>query len=205
MVPTAHGQRIQPHVLQMLALVNAIPMPASMSLESIERTLSISATDHAQRIVVGDLIGELRRIAPGDPATGAWRSGPTMHAERSHHFAFTLPDGRVVVSHGTTSSRSPDGTTEVFNPATDTWSVAGNVIKFNGTINGAAMTPLGSGRVLVTGGAGAGCGIVLDQHPQGQLDQISDGPKRQGRSSRARSDGPAVAARRRWRRWAVLR
>lgn len=64
MVPTAYGQLIQPHVRQLLALVHAMPMPTSIPLEDIERTLSISATDYAQRLIVGDLIRELRRAAP---------------------------------------------------------------------------------------------------------------------------------------------
>jgi phage baseplate assembly protein gpV len=108
-----------------------------------------------------------------DPATGAWRNGPTMHVARSHHFGFALPDGRVVVSHGTTSSGSPAGTTEVYDAAANNWSLAGNVIKFDGTTIGAAMTPLGSGRVLVTGGAGAGGGVILDQVPQGLLNETN--------------------------------
>jgi len=64
MVPTAYGQLLQPHVRQVLALIHALPMPTSIPLEHIERTLSISATDHAQRLILGDLIRELRRAAP---------------------------------------------------------------------------------------------------------------------------------------------
>jgi DNA-binding transcriptional LysR family regulator len=64
MVPTSYGLLIQPHVLQVLELVNAIPPATSVSLENLERTLSISATDHAQRIIVRDLIRELRQVAP---------------------------------------------------------------------------------------------------------------------------------------------
>lgn len=64
MVPTAYGQLIQPHVRHLLALVHAMPMPMSIPLADIERTLSISATDYAQRIVVGHLIRELSRVAP---------------------------------------------------------------------------------------------------------------------------------------------
>ena len=41
-----------------------MPMPMSIPLADIERTLSISATDYAQRIVVGHLIRELSRVAP---------------------------------------------------------------------------------------------------------------------------------------------
>ena len=64
MAPTAYGRLIQPHVHEVLALVQAIPMPATTSLRDVDRTLSISATDHAQRIIVGELIRELRRAAP---------------------------------------------------------------------------------------------------------------------------------------------
>ena len=64
MVPTAYGQLIQPHVQQLLAMVCALPMPTSIPLENIERSFSISATDHAQRIIVGELLRALRRVAP---------------------------------------------------------------------------------------------------------------------------------------------
>jgi DNA-binding transcriptional LysR family regulator len=64
MVPTSYALLIQPHVHQVLSLVSAIPSPRSVSLHEIERTLSISATDHAQRIIVGDLLRELRQVAP---------------------------------------------------------------------------------------------------------------------------------------------
>lgn len=64
MVPTSYGLRIQPQVNQVLELVNAIPAPASVPLDAIERVLNISATDHAQRIIVGELIRALRKVAP---------------------------------------------------------------------------------------------------------------------------------------------
>lgn len=64
MVPTSYGLQIQPQVLQVLELVSAIPAATSVSLANMDRTLSISATDHAQRIIVGDLIRELRQEAP---------------------------------------------------------------------------------------------------------------------------------------------
>lgn len=64
MVPTAYGLLIQPHVDQVLATLHAMPMPTSIALQDMERTLSISATDHAQHIVVGELIRALRVAAP---------------------------------------------------------------------------------------------------------------------------------------------
>jgi DNA-binding transcriptional LysR family regulator len=64
MVPTSYGLVIQSHVLQVLELLNNIPAPMSVPLADIERTLSISATDHAQRLIIGELIRELREVAP---------------------------------------------------------------------------------------------------------------------------------------------
>ena len=64
MVPTPYALLIQPHVRQLLALLQAMPMPTSIPLAELERTIGISATDHAQRIIVGDLIRTLRREAP---------------------------------------------------------------------------------------------------------------------------------------------
>lgn len=64
MVPTAYGQLIQTHVRQLLEMVHALPMPSTIPLEKIERTLSISATDHAQRIIANDLFRALRHAAP---------------------------------------------------------------------------------------------------------------------------------------------
>jgi DNA-binding transcriptional LysR family regulator len=64
MVPTPYGGLIQPHVRQVLALLQALPRPTSIPLAELDRTLGISATDHAQRLIVGDLIRALRRTAP---------------------------------------------------------------------------------------------------------------------------------------------
>jgi DNA-binding transcriptional LysR family regulator len=64
MVPTPYGALIQPHVRQLLALLQAMPTPTSIPLAELERTLGISATDHAQRVIVGDLLRELRAAAP---------------------------------------------------------------------------------------------------------------------------------------------
>lgn len=65
MVPTAYARLIQPHVRQLLALWHAMPLPAQIPLHAMQRTLSLCATDHAQRIVVEPLLRELRAAAPG--------------------------------------------------------------------------------------------------------------------------------------------
>lgn len=106
-------------------------------------------------------------------ANGQWQAGPRMNVARMEHFSFVLDDGRIVVSHGVTDSPTVRGSTEVYDPASGRWTLAGDVIKFSASTTGATCTPLGGGRVLVAGGRSAAGGTVLDQEPQGQLDETN--------------------------------
>lgn len=64
MAPTPYARHIESHVHRVLALVNDIPRSGAGVLKDVEQTLVISATDYAQRIIVGDLVSELREAAP---------------------------------------------------------------------------------------------------------------------------------------------
>lgn len=64
MAPTAHARQIRGQVEQVLALVHAIPRAGELSLQDLERTLHICATDHAQRVVLSQLLPVLRQAAP---------------------------------------------------------------------------------------------------------------------------------------------
>lgn len=63
--PTPYAKLIEAHVHQILAHVNEIPLPDSVTPDRVERTLTISATDYTQQIIVGELIEVLRASAPG--------------------------------------------------------------------------------------------------------------------------------------------
>lgn len=65
MAPTPYALLIAPHVSQVLAGLNAIPLPAMLRPEQTERTLVISGTDYTQKVVVADLVRDLRAHAPG--------------------------------------------------------------------------------------------------------------------------------------------
>jgi Kelch motif/Galactose oxidase, central domain len=109
-----------------------------------------------------------------DPATLAWRSAGTMRKARYGHFSFVLPNGRAVVSHGVFDDGTSADTTEVYDPAAATWLPAGGIHKFGPSVVGASGTPMPGGRYLVAGGAGAGNGgVILDQVPQGLLDETN--------------------------------
>lgn len=65
MAPTPYARRAWPSIQKVLADVNAIPLPDSIAPLNAVRTLTISATDYAQDIVVAPLLRELRTSAPG--------------------------------------------------------------------------------------------------------------------------------------------
>lgn len=65
MAPTPYAKLIAPHVSAVLAQLNAIPLPHALLPEQVERTLVISGTDYTQKVVVADLVRDLRLHAPG--------------------------------------------------------------------------------------------------------------------------------------------
>lgn len=89
-----------------------------------------------------------------DPGTGEWTATGPMLGIRTGHAATLLPDGKVLVVGGGNSSDGNGGplaTAEVYDPATRSWTAAGNTI---GSGPGRTATLLHNGKVLVTGGIG---------------------------------------------------
>lgn len=62
--PTPYARLIEPYIHKVLTHLNEIPLPDSITPDKIERTLVISATDYTQKVIVGELIKELRESAP---------------------------------------------------------------------------------------------------------------------------------------------
>ena len=72
----------------------------------------------------GQRVPRLKSAELYDPATGQWRYLAQMvNADlgREHPAATVLADGRVFVSGGANSSNDPQNTTEIYDPASDTW------------------------------------------------------------------------------------
>ena len=79
-----------------------------------------------------------------------WTEAAPMGLSRVEHQAVPLPDGRVLVISGNHDTCC-DASTELYDPATDTWSFGASMLSANGRQRFEA-TLLADGRVLVTGG-----------------------------------------------------
>jgi hypothetical protein len=82
---------------------------------------------------------------------GAFTPGPAMSIARKGHSAVLLEDGRVLVAGGTTNGGAATGSAEIFDPASNSWSLADPL---NEARSGAAAVSLRDGNVLVAGGSG---------------------------------------------------
>ena len=88
-----------------------------------------------------------------DPSTGTAAATGTMTTSRTLHSATQLPDGTVLIAGGlkSTNSRDFNGTTELYDPVSGTFSRSGDMI--TGRYDHSA-TLLRDGRVLIAGGLG---------------------------------------------------
>ncbi|MEP6639858.1 MAG: kelch repeat-containing protein, partial [Chloroflexota bacterium] len=88
-----------------------------------------------------------------DPDTGRWTTTGSMVHARVGHTATLLPDGKVLVVGGATyhtdSSLSDLGSSEVYDPATGSWTAAG---KLHDARAFHTATLLADGSVLIAGG-----------------------------------------------------
>jgi len=64
MAPTPYATLIAPHIMQVLAQLNGIPLRSGIRPEQAERTLVVSGTDYTQKVIVADLVRDLRANAP---------------------------------------------------------------------------------------------------------------------------------------------
>lgn len=95
-----------------------------------------------------------------DPATNTFTPTGNMLSPRTLHAAVTLADGRVMIAGGTSTLSdvvaaitATKNTTEIYNPATGTWSAGPNI---GGSRLAPALTLLNTGLVLISGGVEVG-------------------------------------------------
>ena len=80
-----------------------------------------------------------------------WSAVSPMNVIRAEHGMARLADGRVLAVGGhSTSDNRTTGSSEVYDPATDTWSMSGEMITRRNEVE--EMTVLADGSVLISGG-----------------------------------------------------
>ncbi len=86
-----------------------------------------------------------------DAANDTFSAGPTMQLPRYKHrsSAVVLPDGLVLLAGGASQA-------EIFDPARGTFSIVGGTARMAGQFS--AVSVMGNGRTLITGGYGSGTG-----------------------------------------------
>jgi N-acetylneuraminic acid mutarotase len=108
----------------------------------------------------GGNLGNINPISSAElynPITGIWTTTGSLNASRAYQTATLLANGKVLVAGGIAGGNNPSiaatNSTELFNPATGTWTITGalNVGRYSHT-----ATLLTSGQVLVEAGTTSG-------------------------------------------------
>lgn len=104
--------------------------------------------------------GRVVPAATATPSVWTWQPGPDLNYPRYNHTATLLPDGRVVVIGGITDTSNATrlNSAEVYDPATNSWTLYAN--GSNSLRNQHTATLLKDGRILVVGGDANFGGVV---------------------------------------------
>jgi N-acetylneuraminic acid mutarotase len=106
----------------------------------------------------GDVLGaggNTTAAALYDPTTNSWAATGSMRVAQERPTATALPDGHVLLAGGDAPSGGPLSTSELFDPATQTWSLTSGAM--NMARDGHTATLLSNGVVLVAGGCTSVC------------------------------------------------
>jgi len=94
-----------------------------------------------------------------DPATNTFAAAtPSMHTTHASATATLLPNGKVLIAGGyalrSTGGFKPTNSTELYDPATNTFALPTGTATMNGARAQAVATLLANGKVLIAGGFG---------------------------------------------------
>ncbi|WP_413575488.1 Kelch repeat-containing protein [Bdellovibrio sp. HCB290] len=108
-------------------------------------------------------------------SANTWSAGPSLSANRRAHGAISLPSGKILVTSGVTNLTFPSiaaKTSEIYNPATNSWSVDPIAIEAGHTLG--TLLKLPDGRILIAGGGDPDyTGAVTETYIEGQLSGIA--------------------------------
>ncbi|WP_437593625.1 kelch repeat-containing protein [Sorangium sp. So ce1000] len=98
--------------------------------------------------------GYLTSVEIFDPSTSSWTTATSLPTSRAGHVAQRLSDGRVLVAGGRNGSYLTS--TTLYDPSTNSWTTSGVGSMATARYHAAATwLPVGSGKVLVSGGYNA--------------------------------------------------
>jgi hypothetical protein len=126
------------------------------------------------------------------PGTLQWRAVGSLHTPRTSHRSQLLPNGKVLVAGGYSSFVTDHP--ELFDPVTETWSGAGYINIAH--LNDHRLTPLYSGKILVTGSGGGStpdCAIY-DPYTNSFSETKSPGDGLSGHTANLLPDGRVLVA-----------
>ncbi len=96
------------------------------------------------------------------PSPG-WNFTGSLNTPRGGHTATLLPNGKVMVVGGAGCGAGVLKSTEIYDPATKTWSYSGDLVGLKRSFHTATLLP--NGKVLVAGGAYDWVQVELDEVP----------------------------------------
>ena len=124
----------------------------SLTTARVESTATLLA--NGQVLIAGGRDSSGNSIASAElynPANGTWTTTGNLNAIRAGHTMTVLPSGLVMVAggYGNFGSQTYLASSDIYNPATGTWSTTGSL---NTARQYATATKLPSGLVLIAGG-----------------------------------------------------
>lgn len=123
--------------------------PFAEDARGVRRLGSLRVDRDVDRLVL-ELRVDLQGLVPPIVVDPAWSSAPSLKCPRSGGLAVDLADGRILVAGGFTQpSVTPVTCAEIYDPATNTWTVTGSLLRapYSG---GMVRTP--TGKVLFSSG-----------------------------------------------------
>lgn len=148
-IPLRDCELIDPQNRRYEALppMNDVRYEHSATFLSAGKVLVVGSKDYDRGLASCEIFETLETARAGDPGW-RWRRTGSLTFGRGKHRAVKLLDGRVLVIGGV-HKYAPTATCEVFDPHSETWSLAPSMYYPR---EGHTATLLSDGRVLVTGG-----------------------------------------------------